>query len=62
VTDAVLAVLLGSGAIGVSSTGRDAGAAAAAAPEPAAGGGPDLGTLADGTPIREGENPLADED
>lgn len=52
VTDGVLAVLLGSGAIGTSSAGRDAEAA----------GGPDLGTLADGTPIREGENPLVDED
>lgn len=63
VTDGVLAVLLGSGAIGTSSAGRDAEAAGGpASPEPAAAGGPDLGTLADGTPIREGENPLVDED
>ena len=63
VTDGVLAVLLGSGAIGVSSTGGDAEAGdAAAAAEPAGGDDAGLGTLADGTPIREGANPLVDRD
>lgn len=56
VTDGVLAVLLGSGAIGVESRG-DGEAASAADVD-----GAELGTLADGTPIREGENPLVDRD
>lgn len=61
VTDAVLAVLLGSGAIGTSSAAGDSAPGAEASPA-AAGADPDLGTLADGTPIREDENPLVDED
>ena len=64
VTDGVLAVLLGSGAIGIAPTGRDAEAAVDApeAPATAAADDPGLGTLADGTPIREGGNPLVDRD